>query len=530
MFDLDILRWQARLKSLTHRRVKNPGWRLIFIGLMTNLLLLSAWVWLFRAIFPYLATIFSRQEFRTNQILLVGVLILLFLQVRKGELGFRLYERPRLNVPALLIALFGSIGYLLVERFFDINTLSAGLFGLASYGMLGLWFSPTRWRQGLPAALLLIGTLPIGEHMDTFIGYPLRMLSATVVRDGISALGIHSLNLDTILIFENGISQVDLPCSGVKSLWTGSLFVIAVTWIERHPINWRWLAAILAFGLLLIGANILRVGLLVLAGPVSGWDMLAEMLHVPLGVFGFVGACLISLLLLRWAGTHPPLINPSPDSGIPTDSYDMQGTDLSRPVWLAPVLIGLFLVLGWLYQPRPPETVPAAPQTWDFPASMAVEAWPLSPQETDWLASSGDSAATRWRFHWEDLSGTLLFVSSTTWRAQHRPEYCLEVLGFTIEDSQTHLVAEDFPLRLLNVESPKSSSRYSAAYWFQSIDQVTDDYGTRMWADLSSERGPWVLVTVLFDDYHSPLDQDYLEIFPLLRQTIAGSLAGGLTP
>ncbi len=34
------------------------------------------------------------------------------------------------------------------------------------------------------------------------------------------------------LIFENGVSQVDLPCSGVKSLWAGAIFYFAATWLS----------------------------------------------------------------------------------------------------------------------------------------------------------------------------------------------------------------------------------------------------------------------------------------------------------
>jgi exosortase O len=103
----------------------------------------------------------------------------------------------------------------------DINTLSATLFGLATYGLLGLWLEPQRWRRGLPAALLLVGVLPFGEHLQTFVGYPVRILTAALVQKGLAAAGAHSVGMETILVFENGVSQVDIPCSGVKSLWTG---------------------------------------------------------------------------------------------------------------------------------------------------------------------------------------------------------------------------------------------------------------------------------------------------------------------
>ncbi|MFW6135380.1 MAG: hypothetical protein ACOC7N_01000 [Chloroflexota bacterium] len=43
------------------------------------------------------------------------------------------------------------------RAFIAVNTLSASLFGLASYGLLGLWMCPRRSGEGLPAALLLLG-------------------------------------------------------------------------------------------------------------------------------------------------------------------------------------------------------------------------------------------------------------------------------------------------------------------------------------------------------------------------------------
>ncbi|MBE0699767.1 MAG: hypothetical protein IH586_22805, partial [Anaerolineaceae bacterium] len=126
---------------------------------LVNLSLTGLWLWLYRAVFPYLWVIFSREEFRTNQIVLVGVAALVIAHGRKSGSGspFRLHINvmPQFSWPALALALGGSVLFLLVERFLDINTISAALFGLASYGLLGLWQQPRRWRKGLLAALLL---------------------------------------------------------------------------------------------------------------------------------------------------------------------------------------------------------------------------------------------------------------------------------------------------------------------------------------------------------------------------------------
>jgi exosortase O len=258
--------------------------------------------------------------------------------------------------------------------------------------------------------------------------------------------------------------------------------------------------------------------------------MLAEMLHVPLGVLAFICACGAALILIRWAGTSEQTDPDAPHQGSRIYPHETKSYKLSRPVWLAPLIIILALILGVLYQPRPQEIYASAPQTWDFPVGMVAEPWPLSPEEENWLSNVGDSSATRWRFDWQELSGALLFVSSTSWRAQHRPESCFEVFGLSVKDSQTHMLAENFPLRTLSLHNQKGLPIYSAAYWFQNKDYVTDDYGTRMWADLASERQTWVMVTVLFDRPYDPLEKDLLAFYPVLRQTIARSLEGGVHP
>ncbi len=504
-----------------------------------NLLIFLAWLWLYRAVFSYLQIIFSHEEFRTNQILLAGVLFLILNQARgaarRDGWRLRLDVLPQISPAALALALGGSALYLLVERYLDINTLSASLFGLASYGLLGLWLSPRRWRDGLPAALLLIGTLPFGDHLQTFVGYPMRLATAALVRDGLQGMGIHSIGVDTILVLESGLAQVDLPCSGVKSLWTGMLFLTAATWIERKPINLRWLLlAALAAALLFI-ANLARVGVLVLVGQVANWTLAAEMIHTPLGVLGFAGVCGVIVLLLRWmpGGALPkpdeavvkvaPLATDSPAwFGRPHSAAKETSNAAARPLWLAPGLALLIAAMALLYTPRP--QVAAAHQSvqWSFPPSMQVEARPLSPALFDWVTEGGAETADRWAFSWpgsrsEALRGSLIFLTSHTWRGQHRPERCFEVQGLTVDAAQTLVIGGDFPVRLLTLSG--GAVNVSAVYWLQTDNTVTDDFARRIWADLSPQRQRWVLATLLFDRQVQPDDPDLALLLSALRES-----------
>jgi exosortase O len=490
--------------------------------LAMSAVILGLWLWLYRPVFDYLAIIFSREDFRTNQIVLVGVVVLIAFQMRKGHLRPRPDAWPQLYLPALILVLGGSALYLVVERFLDINTLSASLFGLASYGLLGLWMRPRRWRQGLPAAVLLIGTLPFGEHIQTFIGYPMRILTANIVRDGLARAGIASIGVDTILIFENGVSQVDLPCSGVKSLWTGMLFLIAATWIERRRFNLRWaLTAIVLAGLLFL-ANLARVAVLVAVGQVAGWQLMARLLHVPLGVLGFCAACAAAVLLLRW---RQPSVDPQPDS--PPAREALERASPTRPMWLAPALAAAILAMALIYAPRPQTGLAQSPPDWSFPAELATEPMPLRPDEIAWLIRGGADSAERRRFDWRGITGSMLFITSRTWRAQHRPERCFEVFGLSLNDSRTFLVTPDFPVRFVSLGNSSGRGLLSATYWFQSVGRITDDYGARMWADLSPQRDRWILVTLLFDRVYDPSATDIQALEVAVRDAVARSLEGG---
>ncbi|MDJ0757348.1 MAG: exosortase O [Ardenticatenaceae bacterium] len=476
-----------------------------------NLLIWLAWGWLYWPLAEYLQIIFTRQDFRTNQILLVGIVILIVIQIKQQGWHLRLNRSPSPAFYPLVLVLGGSAGFLLTERFLDVHTLAASLFGLATYGLIGLWLAPERWRQGLPAALLLIGTLPFGAHLQTFVGYPMRIATAAIVRDGLAAAGVGSVGIDTILVFENGVAHVDLPCSGVQSLWTGALFLLAASWIERRPLNVRWVMVAAVYVILLFIANLTRVGVLITVGEVWGWRLLAEMLHVPLGVLGFAGACAAAVLLLRWVGESRAAEHTATRSS-------------QKPKQRHLFSLGLmitFAVMALLYAPRPQIGLAGdSPAAWRFPAGLEVEPLPLKPDEQEWLTRDGAEAADRYRFTWGEYSGSMILITSRTWRAHHRPERCFEVYGLSLDSSQTFLVSPTQPIRQVALSDDSGQRHLSAAYWFQSAEQTTDDYATRIWADLAPQRQRWVLVSVVFDETVEGEGEDVGAFYRMLEEVI----------
>jgi exosortase O len=309
----------------------------------------------------------------------------------------------------------------------------------------------------------------------------------------------------------------------VKSLWAGAIFLLAALWVEERPLNLQAFLVGTAFAVLLFAANVGRVAALVIVGPVLGLDMLAEMLHVPLGVINFTAACLAALALLRWASPRPEQAEGLPPAALP------------RPYWLAPILVALLSLMALSYRPRlQPAIEQSSPvgehlKSTTFPDELQTTLQPLSPQEIEWLASGGTQFVERRRFEWDDLSGSMILITSATWRAHHRPERCFEVYGLKPEESLSLLIAPQYPVRVLSLGDGKRHGAFSAAYWFQSLDRTTDDYGARMWSDLSPQRQTWVLVTILFDRRLDLRSAQAQALFLALHEGVQRSLEGGFS-
>lgn len=206
-----------------------------------------------------------------------------------------------------------------------------------------------------------------------------------------------------------------------------------------------------------------------------------------------------------------------------------EGENRAQPAWLSPGLVVAILVMALVYAPRPQVGLAQAPPTWRFPAGLVVEPEPLRSDEVTWLTRDGAESAERFRFEWrtgdgeETISGSLMLITSRTWRAQHRPERCFEVYGLSLNGSRVHLVAPDFPVRSVSLGDEHGRDVASASYWFQSAQRTTADYGTRMWADLAAERERWVLVTVLFYGVHDPHPADLDAFYVALHGAVARS-------
>jgi exosortase O len=231
---------------------------------------------------------------------------------------------------------------------------------------------------------------------------------------------------------------------------------------------------------------------------------------------GFAGACAAAALLLR----SRPQTASAPGSDPPPEAQ----LKTSNALAFSAGLLGVLLLMSLLYSQRPPTGLVQAAPAWSFPRDLFVEPLALKPDEIAWLTRDGAESASRYRFDWHGLAGSMILVPSSTWRAHHRPERCFEVFGLTLDNSRAELISPDFSIRAVTLRDPASGVRLEAAYWFQSASQTTDDYGTRIWGDTVAPAQRWVLVSLLFDGNLDRADDRVSALYHALQQSIAREL------
>ncbi|NEP51632.1 MAG: exosortase O, partial [Moorea sp. SIO3C2] len=208
-------------------------------NLASTIVLVVAWLlgniwalqWLFES-FKYASLL---------NLMLIGVVLMACLvQLWRDRLIVNVSATPTLRLYPLLLMLGSGISAIAFRWLVYIPQLNLLLFLLGSYGLWGLFISPSLWRKGLPAAILVACVVPYSTEFNSGLGFPVRVITANAVEQMLSAWHIVAISSHDIIVMENGIAQVDLPCSGLKSLWTGTLFLLAATWLERRQLGIRW--------------------------------------------------------------------------------------------------------------------------------------------------------------------------------------------------------------------------------------------------------------------------------------------------
>ena len=430
-----------------------------------------------------------------NRVILLAGVALLLLQGIRYRQQFRFSAVPVVRWSPLLLLLSSAIGMLASQWLLMLDQVPIVFALLGTYGLLGLFLESAIWRKGLPIGAAIALILPFGVQYSTGLGFPARILTAHCVEFLLKTWHVAALSSEDIIVLDTGIAQVDLPCSGLKSLWAGTLFLLVATWLERRRFGLRWLVVFVINLALLAIANVARVLTLVLMAHVWQQPAIAAILHVPMGVITFVAACGLSLFLLRWV--------PRSSTTVPSDREQTNTLVNAKFSFLLAACLLAFTLI-----PHPP--APAAPPDvtklqWAIAAQP--QTIPLTPTEQTFFASYPGVVVHKQRFAYQGMTGSVLLVSSPSLQVHHAPELCLIGSGFQLDRMAPQQFVAGPLARWLSLNDGKQT----AVYWFQAPHQTTGDFLTRFWQEASRRESSWTLVSILLDQFHQP-DEPTLQV------------------
>lgn len=418
-----------------------------------------------------------------------------------GLLVLGLRSPPTLRLqptgPVLLAAVAAPVLGALLHQTLPLDVIGAAAAVISAWSLLGLYLPATTWRRSAPALLLALLLLPVTAHLDVLLGWPLRKLTASAAALALSTVS-EPVAMETVLRVEGGIAHVDLPCAGVRSLWSGAVLLLGGTVALRRRIGPTWLLAACLGGISLVIGNIARVTALVALDHVLAWRLVAEILHVPLGLASFALAGGITLAGLAFAPAWEPVSVEEP----PTRSGG-----LVAALVLPALVFAACLDLPGRHEPAPRVALPGG---FDI----------LEPSEAELaFVSEHGGSIVKGRFH----GGTVALVAARSWIAHHVPEMCLEAAGWRLTEDHPALL-DGLPARV--AQASREGRQATALWWLQSDTTLTDDHLVRIrdGLDPTAARRPWVLVSVLLDGEVQPDDPAVLERVHALRRAVAAAL------
>ena len=170
----------------------------------------------------------------------------------------------------------------------------------AAIAVIAFMYALYRTLTGLRPPLAFYGlvalSLPVLPSLQFVLGYPMRIISASITVALLQIQGLAITREGTHMLWRGETIQFDAPCSGINMLWAGLMLTLAACVVWRA--GWRMTAlAVTASLLLTLAANVLRAVSLfyVEAGLITG---AAPWWHEAIGLAAFVIAAMGTLALL----------------------------------------------------------------------------------------------------------------------------------------------------------------------------------------------------------------------------------------
>jgi len=414
-----------------------------------------------------------------NDVQLLGFLLVMGLvfTAYKIRLNFRLYPAR----PAFVLLFVSAVCTFINALTIRLPQLDVTFMVMGVYGCLGLYESLwPKWPKLLSLVLLVSLALPFYLEFSSGLGFGLRLVTAELVEHALLVFHVAAISSQDIIVTENAIAHVDIPCSGLKSLWIGTAFFLAALVLQRVRITWRTLWAYVVLMALLFSANVFRVLILTLLTGVYDLPHVAEIVHVPQGIFGFSISCMLVWLMLSHQKEHEKKVILSP-----------QLMAKPRPLCLGfMAVISVYGVMSYADILHSEPTLIAA----NIPKSLQAEPLPLSEGEKRYFARSTDTLAQKWRFHWKGGTGSILVVQSLDFNMFHAPELCMAANGVHVDKTQT-VFHDHQRYRVMSLNQGTTTG----LYWLQSNRETTDNFIQRYLDYIVSHKKNWRMVSIVLN-------------------------------
>lgn len=169
---------------------------------------------------------------------------------------------------------------------------------LAAVLVLGLLYRILHGVSPPPAFYGLVAlSLPVLPSLQFVLGYPMRIVSASLTAGLLKLQGLSVDREGTYLVWAGQSVQFDAPCSGINMLWAGVMLTLMACTFWRSGMAMTALALLITL-ISTIAANVLRATSLfyVEAGIL---DLPAHGVHEGIGIVAFMVSAFGTLMLLQ---------------------------------------------------------------------------------------------------------------------------------------------------------------------------------------------------------------------------------------
>lgn len=142
--------------------------------------------------------------------------------------------------------------------------------------------------------------LPVVPTLQFYLGYPMRLVSASATVALLQANGLAVSKQGTALLWQGEMIQFDAPCSGVTMLWAGLFLATMVCFFNRLGAM-KLALALLVAAVFTLAANILRASSLFYL-EAGLFDAPGAWLHEGVGVAAFALSAAAILIVLHRLG------------------------------------------------------------------------------------------------------------------------------------------------------------------------------------------------------------------------------------